>query len=303
MTIRQAMILAAGFGTRLKPYTDLRPKPLFPVLDRPLISWTLEKLSAAGFGKVVVNAHHLRGQFLDLFAGTPGIHLQLEEEVLGTFGGLKTAAPLFGDQPVLVTNGDIFHTIDLDAIFKTHLEQGNQVTMVLHHYPRFAAVMVDDRGLVRGFAGRDPERPSTRRYAFTGIHVLDPSVLEAMGEADKGDIIDCYRAFICRGGRVKGVVVRGAFWCDMGTPADYLALHGELLQGALAGRFSDTPFFMGKGVRLTQGCRLKGWVALGSGVTVGRGARLERVVAWEGARIPPGAVLTDVIVTGAGHGG
>ena len=76
------MLLAAGFGTRLKPYTDIRPKPLFPVLNRPLLLWHLERLRQAGFARVLVNAHHLAEQIEQAVVGLPGVQLQVEPEIL-----------------------------------------------------------------------------------------------------------------------------------------------------------------------------------------------------------------------------
>ena len=109
----QAMILAAGFGTRLLPYTELRPKPLFPLLNKPLLLLTIERLQRAGFDHIVVNCHHLRDQIVDLLQDLRGVVVQQEDIILGTGGGLRLALNVFRNEPVLVTNGDIYHSVDL----------------------------------------------------------------------------------------------------------------------------------------------------------------------------------------------
>ncbi len=108
----QAMILAAGFGTRLQPYSNLRPKPLFPLLNTPLLLLTIQRLQDAGFDHIVVNCHHLKDQIRSLLAGIPGVFLQEETMIMGTGGGLRLAIDLLKDEPLLVSNGDIYHTVD-----------------------------------------------------------------------------------------------------------------------------------------------------------------------------------------------
>ncbi|MCI5129172.1 MAG: nucleotidyltransferase family protein, partial [Candidatus Electrothrix sp. AUS3] len=108
----QAMLLAAGFGTRLRPYTLVRPKPLFPVCNIPLLHILLDKLVDAGCDRIVVNCHYLADQIKEAVERRPEVILQYEKEVLGTGGGLRKALEHFQDQPdtpVLVMNGDIFH--------------------------------------------------------------------------------------------------------------------------------------------------------------------------------------------------
>lgn len=118
----QAMILAAGFGTRLLPYTLSRPKPLFPILNQPLLLLTIRRLQQAGCDHIVVNCHHLREQIVAALHGIPGVVVQEEVVILGTGGGLRKARALFRDEPVLVTNGDIYHTVDYRRLYRHHQE-------------------------------------------------------------------------------------------------------------------------------------------------------------------------------------
>jgi MurNAc alpha-1-phosphate uridylyltransferase len=112
--IKTAMLLAAGYGTRLKPLTDRTPKPLVPVAGRPMIEYALDKLRACGIGQIIINVSHLKEQLTDYLAGQKDLSVQISEEAepLETGGGLKKAVPLLGDEPVFVINSDILWTDD-----------------------------------------------------------------------------------------------------------------------------------------------------------------------------------------------
>lgn len=306
----KAMILAAGLGTRLKPYSLLRPKPLFPLLDRPLLLYTVERLQRSGFGPVVVNAHHLGDQIAALLHDAKDVILQPETEILGTGGGLRLALRHFDRQPVLVTNGDICHDIDPAWVYHHHRSAdagperslpGPAATLVLHDCPRFNTVAVDAGDRIVGFGDAVlPGAGPVRRLAFTGIHVIDPLLLEAIPPSTFYNIIDCYQHWIRKGGTIRALVVKDHFWTDMGTPSDYLELHGALLKGraVLPGSGSGAvgPFFVAESAVMGQGVRQRDWTCIGSNARVGKGASLARVVVWDGAEVAPGAELSDTIV-------
>lgn len=278
------MILAAGFGTRLKPYSLLRPKPLFPVLDEPLISRTIRQLRNQGFTKIIINAHHLRQQFVDLLINDKDIQLQLEDKILGTGGGLRQAFDILGTEPVLVVNGDICHEIDLAAVYAGHRQSGADVTLVLHDYPRYNNVSVQGEKICSfGENGG-------KQLAFTGIHVLAPELLTIIPPDTFYNIIDCYRYWIEEGAFVRSQVINN-WWTDMGNPTDYLTLHETLL------RRMKTPFYFGSEVKLGCDVEFSNWVCIGSGAKIGSRARLAGVVVWDGAKVPADADFTDTIVT------
>jgi len=293
----KAMVLAAGLGTRLRPYSLLRPKPLFPVVGEPLLLRIIRQLRDAGFSTIVVNAYHLAEQIVDSLADQPGIILQQEAIELGTGGGLRLALPHFDEEPFLVTNGDIWHDLDYGAIFTAHCQGGMPITMVMHDCPRFNTVtVVGDE--VRAFA-RDDQAASAfsseaKLMAFTGIHVVDPTVIRPIPPGGFASIIDRYAHHIRTGGRIRSLPVSGHQWTDIGTVADYLALHGTLL---------STPqptFRLGPGVSVGREVTLEEWGYVGAGARLGDGVKLSRVVVWDGAVVPAGAVWRDCLVTDAG---
>jgi len=295
----KAMVLAAGFGTRLRPYTLKRPKPLFPVLDTPLLTHTLTQLRQNGAEGIVVNAHHLREQIHAMLQGQGDVHVQMEDLELGTGGGLRLAQTHFGESPFLAVNGDIVHDLDLAAAYGRHCASGADVTMVLHDCPRFNNVRVDGEGRVVGFSGTAEE--GERLLAFTGVQVINPAVLSLMPEGVFYNIIDCYTELLKRGGTIQALVVSDHFWTDMGTPADYLKLHEDiLLKGRLpgfSGENGDKPFYLGKNAVIGAGVSFQDWVAIGHGATIGEGASLTRVVVWDGARVATGSILADCIIS------
>ena len=297
MLHKQAMVLAAGLGTRLQPFSLIRPKPLFPVLDRPIILSTIAKLREAGFDSITINAHHLREQFVDQLRSEHDITLQLEDKILGTGGGLRLASKQFEKKvPVLVTNGDIYHTIDLEWVYEQHQFSNERVTLVLHDCPRFNNVRVNDDYYVKGFdENTGMTEMNTQRLAFTGIHVIDPEILELMPSDGFYDIIKCYQNFLKQGGRIKGLPVEGHYWTDMGTPADYLQLHNDLILSTKLE--SEKLIFSGKDVRLGNNVHFNDWVSIGSGAKIGNNVSLSRVVVWDGAKVDDDSKLQDTIIT------
>ena len=298
------MILGAGLGTRLLPYSLKRPKPLFPILNRPLLHLTISRIKQAGAHKVIVNAHHLRSQIKKALLAETDIIVQEEIKILGTGGGLRMALSHFDKEPVLVVNGDIYHTIDYNDTYRFHCASGADVTLVLHDYPRFNDVRVDSRLRITGFSSPiDEGRYLEGSLAFTGIHVINPEVLHVIPQETPYCIIDCYRKLLQQGGMIKAYVARDHFWTDMGTPADYLQLHGDLLEQKVPGYDELTadiisgPFIGLENASVSPDAKLLDWVCIGRGATIERGATLQRSVVWDGAVVPAGTIIKDTIIT------
>jgi MurNAc alpha-1-phosphate uridylyltransferase len=129
--IKKAMLLAAGYGTRLKPLTDHTPKPLVPVAGRPMIEYALDKLRAYGIEEVVINVSHLKPQLVDYFAAEKYLRVTISEEAepLETGGGLKKAAPFLGDEPVFAINSDILWTDEGDPALHRLAQTWDDATM------------------------------------------------------------------------------------------------------------------------------------------------------------------------------
>lgn len=279
----QAILLAAGYGTRLLPYSTLRPKPLFPVVNEPLLHRLLGQLQVYDCWPILVNCHHLAAQIEAMLAARPEVLVQFEPKILGTGGALRLALNRMDNDPLLVMNGDLFHDINLEWVYHQHLLSKNDVTLALHDHPRFNTVRVQGDRVI-GFGGEG------ERLAFTGIHVVDPEAIERIPAAGFHHIIDLYRELAAEG-RVGYCRVDGSRWRDIGTPEDYLQLHRELL--------AETPgWVVDPTARIGSGVELADWGCIGPGAVIGDGVRLNRCVVWDGATVAAGSTFVDAIVTG-----
>jgi NDP-sugar pyrophosphorylase family protein len=224
----KAMILAAGFGTRLRPLTDRLPKALLPVAGIPLIEWNLRLLRRHGISDVVINLHHL-GTRIEQHLGDGtrfGLRLSYSREpiILGTGGGIKQVEPFFGGEPFLVLNGDTLLEVDLDALVRFHRERGALATMVVRADPdpdRWGAVEVDEgQGVVRiGGRGRKEPIPAEKRM-FAGVHVMHPGLLVSVPCGRESSIIDAYVRELENGAVIAAFEMTG-YWSDVGTPERY----------------------------------------------------------------------------------
>jgi aminoglycoside/choline kinase family phosphotransferase/dTDP-glucose pyrophosphorylase len=222
----KALILAAGFGTRLLPFTQNIPKPLFTISGRPLLDIIIRTLEKAGCEAIVINTHHLHEQ-IDLFLMsqeyTIPISTRHEPVIRGTGGAVKNVADFWDEQPFMVINSDIFTNIDLKKVYAFHTSHPDPVTMVLCEDAEFNTVWVAPDGSIRNFDSRETGNvsPNGRRLTFTGIQVLDPEVIAYIPENAFFSIIEAYKNIIAAGKRVRSFLARGYYWKDIGTPQRY----------------------------------------------------------------------------------
>lgn len=238
----EAMILAAGAGTRLRPLTDRTPKALVEVRGRPLLAHVMGRLVAAGASHIIVNTHHHGdqiGAFLARHAPS-GVEIALSPEPdgpYGTGGGLLKAAPLFREEgPFLLHNVDVLSAIPLDGLVAEHsaaqAQRGRRVLASLAVQDRVSnrALLFDAEGLVgwenRGDDGnllashhvREPAGAVARR-AFTGIHVIEPAVFGLCRRTGSFSIIDWYLDLAAQEYAILPIDVSMHDWMDVGTPS------------------------------------------------------------------------------------
>jgi aminoglycoside/choline kinase family phosphotransferase/choline kinase len=246
----KALILAAGFGTRLAPHTQRVPKALFEVAGTPLLGRMLANLKRAGCSSVAVNTHHLADQIRAYLSahdvGLP-VTLSHEPKILGTGGAVRQLADFWDAAPFIVVNADILTDIDLAAVYACHLEQKSRATLVMHDRPPFNQVWVDGDNRITGFArfSDSPKGGRDRKMAFTGIQVLDADILRYIPDDGFCDIISVYRQMIDEGLRIRAHVVHGHYWQDVGTPERYRdavvdTMAPEAFRSAFPGRQADT---------------------------------------------------------------
>ncbi len=219
----KALILAAGYGTRLKPYTDKRPKPLFPVAGTAMIDITISQLVSAGCDKIIINTHHLADQIdahIQAHSYPIPIVLSHEPDILGTGGAIKKAAPHLGQEPFWVVNSDILHDIPLEPIYDLHLQHPDPATLVLVDDPTFNTVWLDNEQQIQHLQKQtlDSIIESGRWCTFSGIQVVGPAILDHIPATGFFPIIDAYRSLIRAGNKIRGYFAKNAQWQDLGTP-------------------------------------------------------------------------------------
>lgn len=332
MTLK-GIILCAGLGQRLRPVTERWPKPGVPMLGQPLLRYALSVLKRAGVSAVGINTHHLpevMRSVAEAECARAKVPLAVSHEpvIQGTGGGIRGLKHLVGGDPFVVFNGDVLFSVDLSPVIEAHLQSGAAATMVLLGMPegeKYASVDVDGSFRVRRIAGHGPGGSALTSWHFSGVHVMSPSVFDFMRPEGAEDINrEVYVRMMERGLVVRGHLVRGAYWSDVGTPARYASTIRDLLFGQVpmepfgdaspflscprgAGNFwahptarlSDVrvsgPAHFAEGARLGPGVRIGSAVSVGAFAQVGRGASLNRVVVLDGAEVPEGAVLEDCL--------
>lgn len=233
----RAMILAAGFGTRLRPYTQWTPKPLFTISGRPVLDIMIDRLLEAGCRAIVINTHHQHHQiasFLEKQQYPVPVTVRHEPQILGTGGAIKNVSDFWDTDPFVVINSDIVTDINLAQVYQFHRRHRHPVTLVLHDYPRYNCVTVSSNGFIRAFSPKEPgyENRGNRILAFTGIQVLGPEVLKYIPEQTFYSSIDAYRQMIAQGNKIKAYTVRGHYWQDIGTPQSYCQVVYENMSAA-----------------------------------------------------------------------
>ncbi len=326
--VERAMILAAGFGTRLRPLTERLPKPLVPLLGRPLLEWIARSLCGAGVHHIAINAHHLPDELArgverlaqDLARGPcPGasprpdceIALYREAQILGTGGALANArAFLEQDAQFLVHNGDVLTDLDLAWLAAAHVKSGALATLALVDWPAANTVLLSSEGVVVDINGRHGAEPARgRALCYTGVAMLSRGIFRYLPETGYASLIEALlTALVAEPGSVRGLAPGDVYWNDLGTIERLLDAHRDvLLSRRLVLAEVDPPqdgVFLGPGARVAKDARLNGFVSLGREACVRSGARLDDCIvfddttvaagpAWRRAVLGPGWAVTQ----------
>jgi len=303
--VETAFVLGAGLGTRLKALTADRPKPLVPVVGKPLITFAFDHLIAAGIKRFVVNTHHRAEAYQQDFPGDGktstyrGCSLRFCHEpiLLDTGGGIKNARDLVGSAPFLVHNGDVLADLNLERLVEFHLQSGHMATLGLRTGEP-AQIAFDPSTMlvtdIRGALGK----PAAQKCLFTGIYVLSHGIFDFFPADNIFSIVTTFVELLRSGLPIGGVVLDDGHWFDLGTIEAYKSVHHAIAQGL---RFSHQnepgwPQFIDPGAAIGPGVQLLGMNAIGEGATIGEGTRLEDCILWPGSKTGPGLNLRDCIV-------
>jgi aminoglycoside/choline kinase family phosphotransferase len=221
----KALILAAGFGKRLEPYTRHTPKPLFTISNQPLLDRVVRKLSSAGISHIMVNTHHLHhqiAQYLQSQSYPIPVTTQYEPEILGTGGAIKNLTDFWGDDPFMVVNSDILFDTDLGALYRYHMKGDALATLILYDHPMFNQVWVDLRSHILDFdSGTRPPGADKTPLTFTGIQIIHPRLLDFIPSNQFYSTIDAYKRALSVDKKIRAYIPDRLVWTDIGSPERY----------------------------------------------------------------------------------
>lgn len=234
----KALILAAGFGTRLKPLTNFIPKPLCPYFGIPLFDLAFWRIKQAGIQQLACNSHYLANAITDHLKTSPLLSgrelIQYHEpEIRGTGGSLFPLRDwLEPDDDLLIYNGDILSDIDIDSAMEYHRSHQCDATMLLldHAHPDKTPVYIDEQQNILQFGGDSRAIQLANAHTFTGIHIVSAKFVGEIPDIVPWSILDTYQSRMKGSFRIKGhVLPPNTIWHDLGTPLAYWQAHEEIL--------------------------------------------------------------------------
>ncbi len=330
----KAVILVGGQGTRLRPLTVNRPKPLLPVGNLPFLSHVFGHLQRHGIDEVILAVQYHANQFREFYGDGSGYGLRLtvvaEDVPMGTAGAVQNvAAHLDPNQPFLVFNGDVLTDLDISAMLRFHKERGATLTISLtpvEDTSSYGVVELDRSGRISRFIEKPKPEEAPSNLINAGIYILEPAALALIPAGQHymfefglfPDLLQC------------GLPMYGydpphpTYWMDIGKPERYLDANRDLLLGKVAGlewqpagerRREDVwvgegcdisaeahivgPVVLGKRCRVAPGAKLTGPLVMADDCVIGPDASVTEAVLWEGVRVGEAALLERCAI-GAG---
>ncbi|KAF0144272.1 MAG: hypothetical protein FD156_1957 [Nitrospirae bacterium] len=269
---------AAGLGERLRPVTYHIPKPLLPILGRPLIEITLKKFSAVSSARIGINLHYkpeMIKEWIKSSVYADRAELFPEDPILGTGGALKNAEGFLSDSHFLVHNADILSDIDFVQLIGTHLASENIATLATHDYPKYNNVVIDDNGYVidvenPGTSTPNPDRLA-RKVAYTGIAVYSPEIFKFLPDGVSHATV-AWLAAAKAGHKVQALDFTGCYWNDIGTPASYASAIIDAL------RDSGETVYIHPSVKKCSSAEIDGYIIIEEGNELGQNVSLRNCV-------------------------
>jgi mannose-1-phosphate guanylyltransferase len=297
--ITRAFVLGAGLGLRMRPLSEVLPKPLIPIFQKPLITFALDHLIAAGVESFIVNAHHLAPAFQELFAagsyrGHP-VQLVYEPKILGTGGGIKNVQRLLGDESFFSYSGDLLTDIPLQPLMAEHLRAGNDVTLAVRDRGLRSDVALED-GRVVDIANRYGREG---RFDYAGIAIWSPATFDRIPPGQSVSFIPILAEWIGQGGKIGAVSSNDAKWFNIGSRREYLAVHRIIQDEKWKPDYlaaPEWPVSVSPDAQIDSTARLSGFYSVGAGCQIGAEATLEDTILWPGAQIASRSYLRNCIV-------
>jgi mannose-1-phosphate guanylyltransferase len=306
------MLLAAGLGTRLRPLTYELPKPMVPILGRPVMEHIMRLLARHGFDDVVANLHYFPDLIRDHFGdgSRQGIRLvySYEPELMGTAGGVRNVRDHFENQTFLIISGDALTDIDLTALWRRHKEAGGIATLALKPVDdpsQLGVVILNEDGRIQGFQEKPARGEELSNLGNCGIYVFEPEIFDHFPEKEFVDWAqDVFPALLERDVSFYGHEI-AEYWNDVGSFEEYRQGNFDALEGKVQVEMAGSrngarlpgdaevegSVFIGDECEIASGVRLTGPVVIGERSRIGEGAALRDTIVWPGTDVDPGTVL------------
>ncbi|MGC8998273.1 MAG: sugar phosphate nucleotidyltransferase [Candidatus Bathyarchaeia archaeon] len=308
----KALILAGGFATRLRPLSCTRPKILFPVLNKPLLEWTLKSLSKSGIKEAILavnhqtafhikNSKYSKGKVKIAYSYDPS------KKPLGTGGAIKHAEELLEDDNFLVVNGDIFTNINYTEIIKKHeKEKGAIATIALctvKDPSRYGVAEIENSGRIRRFIEKPPPGMSPSNLINAGIYVLSHEIFKYIPKGGKVSLEREVFPKLVDEGKLFGYVFEG-LWSDIGKAEDYLEVNKILLDSFRGKKVNviknygkiNEPVVCDESVTIEEGSTIGPYAVLGKNVSVGKNVHVENSIIFPGVSVSDGSLINGAII-------
>jgi mannose-1-phosphate guanylyltransferase/mannose-1-phosphate guanylyltransferase/phosphomannomutase len=308
----KAMVLAAGLGTRLRPLTFEIPKPMVPVLDRPVMAHIVDMCRRQGFDQLLANLHYFPETIKEYFGDS--IEYRYEEELLGTAGGVRNVRDFFGDDPVLIISGDALSDLDLNALVARHKSAGGIGTLTVKRVDdtrEYGVVLHDSEGRISGFQEKPHPDEALSDLGNCGIYCFSPEIFDYFPDSPFVDWANDVFPVLLENDVPFYIHEIEDYWNDVGSldelrSGTFDALSGQLKIGVPES--ASTPddcevqgdVWVGQNCTIGSGVKLMGPVVIGDGSTIGDGVALRDSIIFPGTTVADHQILIGAI---CGHAG
>ena len=301
-----AILLVGGFGTRLQPLTKTRPKPMIPLANVPFVARTAQWLCDAGVDHIILSLHYNADQFMSYFSQLSlnvDISFAVEGSPLGTGGAIKNCEPFLRSSRCFIFNGDIFTNLDLSKMLEAHARAGAAVSLALSEVEdpsRFGVIETDLQGRILSFTEKPPRELARSRDINAGIYIFERAIFDHFPQEPCSVERDIFPKLLARDYLLLGYR-EWPYWTDLGTPADYLQAHRDILARKvripLQGKEISPGIWMGERVQIADTALIRPPVMLGNDAIVEAGATIgPAVVLGAHARVEADALVADSIL-------
>lgn len=319
----KALFLAGGFGTRLRPITNDLPKPMVPIMGKPLLERNIENLKKFGISEIVLSTCYKPNKIKKYFGDGSRFGVKIsyicEDEPLGTAGAIKNAEKFF-DDTFLVFNADILSDFDISDMISFHKQKGALATIAVTHVDNPSAYGViehDENGFITAFKEKPKPDETSSNLINAGVYIFEPELLKEIPAGRAVSIErETYPLLLSKGYKMA-IYDRCSYWLDLGTPQKYLKAHKDILKGLIKIKehdFNKNAQYISKTAKISRFAKIKEPVYIGDNVeissfanigpntvifgnsTIGIDAKVVESIVWDNAHVEGGASVVNSVV-------